>query len=537
MSSVYFYLDVFEEIRDVKPNRNKRIGKMRKAQKEQVENFLKVLGQAHEQVRLMVEKNNFSAALEILQDCQQGAISLGNMIETLEGKDAAVIVILEKYCELVYQIHTKLIRGEAVNRNKTYKLLNSFLLKIENSVKNDIKVRREVVFLPYKASMWDSLESVWKAADKDLDCEAYVIPIPYYDKNPDGSLGRMHYEGNLYPANVPITGYEEYDFRKRNPDVIYIHNPYDGCNRVTSVDPRFYSSELKKFTERLVYVPYFVVPWGIPEHFVLTPGAIFSDLVFVQNQYIRKQYIKILKEKIFLDSPEILEEKIVSIGTPKTDKLLQMQSEKNMPEEWKDKLQGKIAIFFNTNVSLLLKNGEHFIENLNRIFCVFEEYKHRFVLIWREHPLTMETFQSMTPELLDKYLNLREEFVQKEWGILDTTSEPHMAMALSDCYFGAGGSLVAIYSVTGKPMLVTAYDYPEGISEEEISKEKFYQSIGRRSYYKEENANTLRLFLDNYDEIKTFHEQRIEVISKALQNLDGTVGEKIYDYVVNGGKQ
>ena len=37
----------------------------------------------------------------------------------------------------------------------------------------------KVVFMPYKASMWDSLESVWMAADKDERCEALVVPITY----------------------------------------------------------------------------------------------------------------------------------------------------------------------------------------------------------------------------------------------------------------------------------------------------------------------------------------------------------------------
>ena len=32
--------------------------------------------------------------------------------------------------------------------------------------------------------MWDSLESVWQAADADPDCDAYVVPIPYYDTPP-----------------------------------------------------------------------------------------------------------------------------------------------------------------------------------------------------------------------------------------------------------------------------------------------------------------------------------------------------------------
>ena len=62
---------------------------MRKEQKEQAEKLLEVLEQAHKHIQLMIEKNNFSSALEILKDCQQGAISLGNMIEALEGEGAA----------------------------------------------------------------------------------------------------------------------------------------------------------------------------------------------------------------------------------------------------------------------------------------------------------------------------------------------------------------------------------------------------------------------------------------------------------------
>ena len=93
-------------------------------------------------------------------------------------------------------------------------------IRIANSIAHDVEVCREVVFLPYKASMWDSLESVWKAADEDPGCDAYVIPIPYYDKNPDGSFRELHYEGGEYPKDVPVVWYEDYDFEKRRPDMM-----------------------------------------------------------------------------------------------------------------------------------------------------------------------------------------------------------------------------------------------------------------------------------------------------------------------------
>ena len=236
---------------------------MRIAQKKQAEEFVELLGQAHEEIRSAMEKKNIPAAMSLLADCQDGAIALGDLIENAEGEGAATIPFLEGYCELVYGIHqglaAELEGGNPVRADKAYKTLRQGHIRIANSIAHDVEVRREVVFLPYKASMWDSLESVWKAADEDPGCDAYVIPIPYYDKNPDGSFRELHYEGGEYPKDVPVVWYEDYDFEKRRPDMIFIHNPYDDCNIVTSVHPFFYSKNLKKFTEKLVYIPYFVL--------------------------------------------------------------------------------------------------------------------------------------------------------------------------------------------------------------------------------------------------------------------------------------
>ena len=141
--------------------------------------------------------------------------------------------------------------------------------------------------------MWDSLESVWKAADEDPQWDAYVIPIPYYDKNPDGSFREMHDERDQYPAYVPITSYETFDFSAHKPDMIFIHNPYDGYNYVTSVHPFFYTKNLKKFTEKLIYIPYFVLDEPDPEsetdmenikHFCTVPGVYNADQVIVQSE-------------------------------------------------------------------------------------------------------------------------------------------------------------------------------------------------------------------------------------------------------------
>ena len=70
--------------------------------------------------------------------------------------------------------------------------------------------------------------------------------------------------------------------------LFYIHNPYDDWNLVTCVHPRYFSANLKKYTDKLVYIPYFVLDEIEPDdqasidgmkHFIWTPGVINTDKV------------------------------------------------------------------------------------------------------------------------------------------------------------------------------------------------------------------------------------------------------------------
>ncbi len=78
---------------------------MRKAQKQQAEDFVKLLDRAHKEIKKAIERKDGAAAADLLEQCQDGAIELGNMIEAEEGEGFVTISLLEEYCELVYQIH------------------------------------------------------------------------------------------------------------------------------------------------------------------------------------------------------------------------------------------------------------------------------------------------------------------------------------------------------------------------------------------------------------------------------------------------
>lgn len=444
---------------------------MRKQQKRQAEEIVSLLGKVHEGIKKAVDAGKCKEAMGLLAQCQESAILLGETIEETEGEGFETIPLLEVYCEKVYQLYDALGKGQEVNGAKAVKALRKALIPVENSVKNNIKVRTEAVFLPYKASMWDSLESVWKAAEEDPDCDAYVIPIPYYTKNPDGSFRQEHYEGDLYPDYVPITRYEDYDFAGRHPDMVFIHNPYDNCNYLTSVHPFFYSKNLKQFTDELVYISYFILDEIEPEdkksvermsHFVTQPGVIYADRVIVQSEKMRQIYINVMTEftrNISADR-RYWEEKILGLGSPKTDKVLNTRKDDvEVPKEWLDIIEKedgswKKIIFYNTSITALLQNSEKMLEKMRDVFRVFQENQDRVALFWRPHPLIQATFEAMRPHLWEKYEEIVKEYREAGWGIYDDTADVDRAIALCDGYYGDHSSLVRLCREAGKPVMI-----------------------------------------------------------------------------------
>ena len=443
---------------------------MRKYLKNSLLEIFDTIFEAHNSVRELVKNSEYEKAVSVLGDCQDAAVQIGGFIEESEGEDCPVISLLLKYCEELYHVSESLTEVTSVKQMK--KGLDKALFAAQKSFEENVKVKLEVVFLPYKASMWDSLESIWKAADADPDCDAYVVPIPYYDRNPDHSFGEFHYEGNEYPDYVPVTHYNSYDIATRKPDVIYIHNPYDDCNYVTSVDPRFYSRELKKYTDKLVYVPYFVLAEPLnPEdiktlegiaHFMLTPGVINADEVIVQSENMKKAYTTVLLNQFgdTEDNRELLEKKISGKGSPKFDKVVNTSvDDYTIPDEWKkiiyraDGTRKKI-VFYNNSIGALLENDAKMIEKMHSVLNTFFQYREDIALLWRPHPLIKATIESMRPHLREDYSCLVEKYRKDNWGIYDDSADLNRAIAISDAYYGDSSSVVQLCKEKKMPIMI-----------------------------------------------------------------------------------
>ncbi|MBE5951059.1 MAG: hypothetical protein E7260_05620 [Lachnospiraceae bacterium] len=421
----------------------------------------------------MTQMDSVSAeqVVSILTKCQESAITLGEALERYGEVGEQVIRMLEEYCEFLYQ--QSLYLGNAELQAEFISGIAALLSMIEKKIEELPEDKKVVVFLPYKASMWDSLESVWKAACEDEMCEPYVIPIPYYDRNPDKSFGQMHYEGREYPSYVPVTSWEEFSIPDMKPDAIYIHNPYDELNYVTSVHPMFYASKLKNYTKELVYIPYFVLddkhldtPGMMEqvEHFCMQPGVIHSHKVIVQSEAMKEAYVKVLADKFGEETRADWEKKILGTGSPKFDKVKHMtEADCEIPESWKKILHKpdgsrKKVILYNTSVKQMLDCREKMVDKIRRALETFREHSDEVALLWRPHPLTQTTLDAMRPQLSEAYRNLVEEYKAAGFGIYDDTADLNRAIALADAYYGDGSSLVQLCQEKGMPVMVQNVD-------------------------------------------------------------------------------
>jgi hypothetical protein len=415
---------------------------MRRFEKKAILHMLDTIEEAHKEYKKFKKRGDWDDCVSILTSCQEAAVSIGNAIEKAEGDNTESVKLLEKYCEDLYQL----------SQRKRGISLDTDLINIRNTIRDEISVILEVVFFPYKASMWDSMESIYLAFKERNDVNVYLVPIPYYNRKNDGTVESMHCESDLFPTNEPVTDWKAFDIEKIKPDIAFVHNPYDDMNFVTTVDPRFYSYEIKKNTDCLVYCPYYSTEGGIPKGQSLCKAYLYADYILTQNKYQIGFYDKAIPRDKFLP-----------MGSPKFDKVIGLEKEKiskpekfysRIPDEWLKKSKGRKIYFYNTSLTNLLSNTNVFLDKMKYVFDTFSSHTDAIIL-WRPHPLIESTLKAMRPEYYDKYQSIRNEFINSGLGIFDDTPDISLSVAFCDVFIGDGGtSVTSLFNAAGKPLFI-----------------------------------------------------------------------------------
>ncbi len=553
---------------------------MKKNQKKQIIQLLDTLHNACQDLKKQKEEKFIALCGEI----QNFTGSIYCFAGEILGQEHIFIKSLEDFYKELYLVS----EGQSTIKQLLKEVHN--LSVIAKSFKID---KFEIAFFCYKASMSDCFESVYFAAKQDPSCDAYFIPIPYYDRNPDGSFGTMHLEGVGYYSNkYELIDWQKYDVEARRPDVIFIMNPYDGNNLVTSVHPNFYSERLKNYTDCLIYIEYGVPLWmykdcysvkdKIGNEIALLPAHFYCDY-YIAYQQAFVDFFKVgFNERLDLVQAykmdkKTIDTKLIALGSPKFDKVLNSKKEDFiLPKEWRDKIGDKKIVLYNTSLSELLKSssqqineeGSYLVKDdryLNKLKSILDTFKDRqdVVLWWRPHPLFESTLKSMRPALYKYYMSIVQEYKTLNQGIFDTSEDVHRAICFSDAMISDESSILWLYLATGKPFYIPAISYAlptpihqndtyfytpiqnrianmkdsKGANIENINAcvwwhnfcdEDFYRNIHFDNYL--ERFLRYVIPLDDYPEREEYERLQKQIFYDFVINSDGTAGQKIYEF-------
>lgn len=458
-----------EEIEKVEAEREKK-----PCLQQRVLDFVPLFCEAHAEIRNGISKGEFSVALELLGECQNVAIQIGSLVEKEKGEGTKTVAMLENYCETLFCASQKLVEEsqpeESGHFDTFYCEWEKFEQEFSELVKHELQMRKEIVFIPYKVSYWGTMASLWREAMQDEEVDVYVIPAPYYYKDELGNIKKEpHYECAGYPEEVAVTSYEEYNFQVHHPDVIVTQCPYDEYNYAMTLHPFFYAVNLKKYTDKLVYIPPFVMDEIAQEderakkmlkYFCNMPGVVHADCVIVQSEQMKERYVELLTQFAGEDTRTVWENKIWGTGSPVQDVWIDGQEvlEKDnpaLPEAWMRVLRspdgrGKKIVLYSTSASALLMHGQKMVDKIRAVLQSFFVNREQVALIWRPDPKVKKVIRKKNPGLWQSYRDLLQKYREEGWGIVDDSDQPDLSVSLCDACYGDGGSVMHTCRVQGK---------------------------------------------------------------------------------------
>ena len=416
--------------------------------------------------------NDAEQCVEKLQESQHAAIELGELIEKVKGVGHPSVKCLEDYCERIYQLFLGLTEESVSQEELSERLVNlkKCMENVNESTTQNILNRKEVVFLPYKADLWNGFRSLWKQYYNMPMTDVYVVALPYYHKDYIGNFIKMRYNPKQYPAEVNVISYEEYDMELHHPDITFIQNPFDEWNTEISIPAQYYSSKIVNYTDKLVYIPSFELyefdndsyrEYLNMDSYVKIPGVCNADEVIVQSENMRQLYIEKLVEFAGEDTRTVWEEKIKGVGLPISD--FNNISQKKMKEEMlgnlgnivkkSDGTNKKIVVYY-IGLSSILEYKQQAIDKIKNVIDTFNENRADILLIIKQHSLIGAALRELAPEIYAEYTRVIELCKSADWIITADDYDDEQLAAVSDAYYGDTSKLAQEFRNYGKPVMI-----------------------------------------------------------------------------------
>jgi phosphorylcholine metabolism protein LicD len=285
-----------------------------------MEEYIYALGQLqqnHETVNRLVNNGNMDDAQAILQLCQNTALLIGNGIEGKYGEGIVAVHWLEKYCEGLYE--------QSLNWDKeSEEILDTLSAEVISKVRElFINSLKQILFLPCKGEWWSTMEPLFDLECMDKTNDVKVIPVPYYYSDYRGKLSEVHTDRDYFVGNEKVrdhlTNFDDYNLAQKHPDMIVVQVPYDGYSASFAIPKGLYTDNLKKYTDKLVYIPCFEPDPPDYEGDIVSasllplveqPAVVNADSIIIRSSKLRDYYINVMTELVGADTRDYWESKI-----------------------------------------------------------------------------------------------------------------------------------------------------------------------------------------------------------------------------------
>ena len=410
---------------------------------------------------------SYEDIITYLSELQNNIVSFGTLTESIKGEDCNTVKLLEQYLEVIYKVAKYVqkfdegISYEASAESKYAECdeeVKDTFASISDAIDSEIVNRRSVLFLPVKAKYFSSMRMAYEMEAATPDTDVYVMPLPYYYKEYDGSFkDEMHIDTEEFiKANIPVTDYSRFDLSLLCPEKIYINSAYDEYNMAVSVDTRFYARNVKKYTEKLIYIPYFKLMefdranypcWYNMQYYCTVPGVVMADKVYVQSENTRKVYIDKLNEWVG-------DEKYTEIWEQKID-VYDESCEEHSEDELRDAGSEKTIVWF-VSAGSLAEFGDKYIEKAYRNLDVFALSKDKLKVLLISEPFLDEMIKNHSDELYKKWTGFIDEFNRSGIGEVVSQVEEKSVEALlkANAYYGDPSSICKDFILMKKPVML-----------------------------------------------------------------------------------
>lgn len=297
----------------------------------------------------------------------------------------------------------------------------------------------KIAFCPYKAEMWDAMESIYDSCLFEPKVQAKICPIPFAEVDFAGNVGMFRTETSQLKSI--ITPHEDFitpdKLDEFKPDYVVLHYPYDEHNSVTRIAKDFWSINLMYKGYKIIYSPYGLPYGGISSCNLIHQPVVKHAWLIVEDSEAEAQNVIDCWKKENID----LTDRIIITGSPKRDLLWDAEDTGNTSTTL---IAGSLLPLLNMFPQQIRKFRD----------IITNELSLNKKVILRLHPLASTGIRSKTPQYYESWLLfLGWCQVQSETHDFSFDRNIRIQDTMNDCdyMYAEPGSAVELWKGTKKP--------------------------------------------------------------------------------------